>query len=84
MPLVNILHLKNKKRFDKLNITMGNYYFNPSGVSVKEDFHAKRDKQHNEVIEKYYKDEPPSVFEFYNGVIKRNRFAPPSQMVIKR
>ena len=76
--------LKNKKRFDKLNITMGNYYFNPLGVSVNEDLHAKRDKQHNDIVGKYYNDEPPSVFQFYKGVISRNKPTSSPQMVIKR
>ena len=58
--------LKNKKRFDKLNITMGNYYFNFSGVSMKDD--KERDKQHIDIVKKYYKDEPVSIFNFYNQV----------------
>ena len=58
--------LKNKKRFDKLNITMGNYYFNFSGVSMTNN--EERDRQHKDIVEKHYKDEPVSIFDFYNKV----------------
>ena len=58
--------VKNKKRFDKLNITMGNYYFNFSGVSMKDS--KERDQQHVDIVKKYYKDEPASIFNLYNQV----------------
>ena len=58
--------LKNKKRFDKLNITMGNYYFNFLGVSMVNN--EERDRQHRDIVEKYYKDEPVSTFNYYNQV----------------
>ena len=76
--------LKNKKRFDKLNIVMGNYYFNPQGNSTKKTRKKRSDRQHNEIIQKYYHDEPFSVFEFYHQIVAQNRPTASSKMIIKR
>ena len=76
--------LKNNKKFNKLNMTMGNYYFNPNGASVDEAVHKKRNNQHSRIIEKYYKDEPPSTFNFYKSIIKQSVQQPSyGKMIIK-
>ena len=63
---------------------MGNYYFNPKGASVDEVVHKKRDDQHTQIIEKYYKDEPPSIFNFYKSIIQQSAQQPSyGKMIIK-
>lgn len=59
--------LKQKKRFDKINIVMGNYYFNEEGASIENLKETHR--QHSEIINKHYADQPASVFDFYNSLV---------------
>ena len=61
--------LKQKKRFDKINIVMGNYYFNEEGASIENLKETHR--QHSEIINKHYADQPASVFNFYNSLVNR-------------
>lgn len=61
--------LTHNKRFDKLNFLMGNYYFNEEGVSLS-DF-EKVGMENESIIKKYYKNQPASVFDFYNSLIQR-------------
>ena len=76
--------LRKGKKINKINLVMGNYLFNQESLSVHPDKIKRRDKEHMEIIEKYYKDLPPSVFAFRDSILQRD--APPSysKMVIKR
>ena len=77
--------LRKGKKINKINLVMGNYLFNQESLSVHPDKIKRRDKEHMEIIEKYYKDLPPSVFAFRDSILRRDA-APPSysKMVIKR
>ena len=77
--------LRKGKKINKINLVMGNYLFNQESLSVHPDKIKRRDKEHMEIIEKYYKDLPPSVFAFRESILRRDA-APPScsKMVIKR
>jgi glycosyltransferase involved in cell wall biosynthesis len=76
--------LRNKK-FDKLNLVMGNYYFNDKSNSLHPEKIQGRDKEHREIIQKHYKDLPPSVFDFYNSILQRDAPIPSyGKMVIKQ
>ena len=48
---------------------MGNYYFNKEGVSLSN--FEKLAIENNNIITKYYKDQPRSVFDFYNSLVKK-------------
>ena len=77
--------LKKGKKINKINLVMGNYLFNQESLSVHPDKTKQRDKEHNEIIEKYYKDLPSSIFDFYNSIVKRHvNPLPWGKMVIKR
>jgi glycosyltransferase involved in cell wall biosynthesis len=76
--------LRNKK-FDKLNLVMGNYYFNDKSKSLHPEKRQGRDNEHEEIIEKYYKNLPSSVFDFYNSILERDAIPLPyGKMVIKK
>jgi hypothetical protein len=77
--------LRKGKKINKINLVMGNYLFNQESLSVHPDKIKGRDKEHMEIIEKYYKDLPPSVFNFRNSILQRDA-APPSysKMIIKK
>jgi len=73
------------KKFDKLNLVMGNYYFNNESNSLHPEKIQGRDKEHEEIIEKYYKNLPASVFDFRNSILERNVTPLPyGKMVIKK
>jgi len=77
--------LKKGKKINKTNLVMGNYLFNQESLSVHPDRRKRRDKEHREIVEKHYKDLPPSVFDFYNSILKRNATPLPyGKMVIKK
>jgi glycosyltransferase involved in cell wall biosynthesis len=76
--------LLHNKKFDKLNLVMGNYYFNNESISLRPEKTQGRDKEHNEIIKKHYKNLPASVFDFFNSISKRNATPGPcGKMVIK-
>ena len=64
---------------------MGNYLFNQESLSVHPDKIKRRDKEHMEIIKKYYKDLPASVFDFCNSILERDSaLSSYGKMVIKR
>ena len=75
--------LKKDKKINKINLVMGNYLFNQGSLSVRPDKIKQRDKEHNEIIEKYYKDLPSSIFDYYNSILDK-MLEPWGKMVIKR
>jgi GT2 family glycosyltransferase len=77
--------LKKGKKINKTNLVMGNYLFNQESLSVHPDRRKRRDKEHREIVEKHYKDLPPSVFDFYNSILQRDSaLSSYGKMVIKR
>ena len=77
--------LKKGKKINKINLVMGNYLFNQESLSVHPDRIKQRDREYMEIIEKYYKDLPASVFDFRNSILKRGALPPSySKMVIKK
>ena len=77
--------LRKGKKINKINLVMGNYLFNQESLSVHPDNLKQRDREHAEIIEKYYKDLPPSVFDFCNSILQRDAVPLPyGKIIIKR